>query len=327
MDLVLYEYLVSEYFRVRLLWYSGLHHMKSFFIRIATLFTGAAMLSFALPVFAKPVISTVSPGTASAGIPVTLTATVSSAVSIASCHLYVDLADVGAMDVAGNIASKSFTFPYGGARIAFVFCRDTSSGMSSGANTSIWVTGATETEAPLSGSEPTPTPVPIMAPVAVVGSTSSSLRLIKLACPAEADINDPCKAVYYIDADGARHAFPNSRIFFSWYTNFDGVTEVDQAELSGHALGRNVRYRPGERLVKFMTDPKVYAVGARGELHWVETEEVATALYGADWNTKVDDISDAFHSDYAFGSAVATPTDFSPSEELNVIESIDANIR
>jgi len=311
--------------------------MKSFFIRIAAFFTGAAMLAFALPVFAKPVISTVSPGTASAGLPVTLTATVSSAVSIASCNLYVDLADVGAMDVSGNVASKSFTFPYGGARIAFVFCRDTSGGMASGANTSIWVSGATETEAPLSGSEPTPvvvpepepapTPVLIKTPIVVTGSASSSRRLIKLACPAEADINDPCKAVYYIDADGVRHAFPNSRIFFSWYTNFDGVTEVDRGELSKHVLGRNVRYRPGVRLVKFRTDRKVYAVGARGRLRWVETEAVATALYGADWNTKIDDISDAFHSDYAFGSSVTAPTDFSPSEELNVAESIDANIR
>ena len=57
-------------------------------------------------------------------------------------------------------------------------------------------------------------------------------------------------------------------------------------------------------MVKIQTDPKVYAVAKGGALRWVQTEASATALYGASWNTKVDDLSDAFFADYAIGEQV-----------------------
>ncbi len=294
-------------------------YMHRSVFRLAAVASSAAIFLVASPVFAKPIIGTVSPVSATAGTSLTLSASVSSGIPIQSCNLYVDLADVGEMTVSGSTASKSYTFPFGGSRIAFVFCRDTGSGMSAGANTAIWVTGATETEAPLSVYEPEMTPEPISEPVAS--------KLVKLICPEGADVNDPCKAVYYIDADGKRHAFPNSRVFYSWYENFDAVVEVDQATLATHSLGRNVRYRPGERMVKFTTDQKVYAVSAHGELRWVKTEEVAVSLYGSDWNTKIDDISDAFYTDYSLGEDILSEQSFSPTAVMNSIVEIDADIR
>ncbi len=295
--------------------------MKRLFTRIATLFAGVAMFSFALPVFAKPSIGTVSPVNATAGVAITLSASVNSAQPLESCNLYVDLADVGEMDISGNTASKSFTFPFGGSRIAFVFCRDTSGGINAGPNTSIWVEGATENQAPLDTGSQEPEPEPELI------SEPPASNLVTLECPEGADVNHPCKAVYYIDQENKRHAFPNSRIFFSWYADFDGVAEVSPEALSTYALGRNVRYRPGERMVKFRTDPKVYAVGASGELRWITTEAAAIALYGTDWNTKIDDISDAFYTDYTFGDDIASVDAFSPTAEMNAVADIDANIR
>lgn len=146
--------------------------------------------------------------------------------------------------------------------------------------------------------------------------TISTRDLVKAACASGAKVDDPCKAVYYIGADGKRHAYPNSRVYFSWYQDFNAVRVVSASTLSSYPLGANVTYRPGERMVKFTTDPKVYAVSDGGVLRWVKTEELATSLYGSAWNTKIDDISDAFYTNYVFGAEVVSSTDFSPSKEM-----------
>lgn len=112
-------------------------------------------------------------------------------------------------------------------------------------------------------------------------------------------------AVYFCGADGKRHAFPNQKIHDSWYAgDFAGVYEVQDSVLARIALGRNVTYRPGVRMVKVTTDPKVYAVDANGTLRWIKTEAAAARLYGADWNQKIDDLPDAFFFDYVIGEPV-----------------------
>jgi hypothetical protein len=87
-------------------------------------------------------------------------------------------------------------------------------------------------------------------------------------------------------------------------------------------IGGNITYRPGVRLVKITTDPKVYAVGANGTLRWVQTEGVARDLYGVNWNTMVDDVPDAFFINYRIGAPIASATDFSVSQETANASSI-----
>lgn len=120
-------------------------------------------------------------------------------------------------------------------------------------------------------------------------------------------------AVYYYGNDGRRHAFPNDKAYFTWYTNFNQVQIVSAAQLAQMPLGTNVTYRPGVRMVKFATLNNVYVVGANGLLRWVKTEAIATALYGATWNKMIDDINDAFYANYRFGTDIATASDFVPS--------------
>lgn len=168
--------------------------------------------------------------------------------------------------------------------------------------------------------KPQPTPAP--SEETYSGNVEARM-LIKLACPAGAAIDHPCKAVYYIGADGKRHAFPNSRVFFTWYSNFDGVRAVTAERLGQYMLGLNVTYRPGARMVKFTTDPKVYVVGRGGILRWVKTEALARAYYGDTWNTKIDDIPDAFYTNYTFGADVEAEADFSPSAEVQANITLD----
>lgn len=76
-------------------------------------------------------------------------------------------------------------------------------------------------------------------------------------------------------------------------------------------------------MVKFTTDPKVYVVGRGGVLRWVKTEALARAYYGENWNTKIDDIADAFYSNYAFGSDISAESEFSPTMELSAAPTFD----
>lgn len=112
------------------------------------------------------------------------------------------------------------------------------------------------------------------------------------------------RAVYYCGADGKRYVFPNDKVFFSWYEDFDEVEELTIEEIAAIPLGGNITYRPGVKMVKIKTSPKVYAVDQNGVLRWVRARESAIELYGEDWNQKVDDIPDSFFMDYTEGEAI-----------------------
>lgn len=120
-------------------------------------------------------------------------------------------------------------------------------------------------------------------------------------------------AVYYYHSDGTRLVFPNEKTYFTWYADFSGVKTITDEELAVLTIGGNVTYRPGVRMVKITTDPKVYAIGENRELRWVGSEELATTLYGEDWATMIDDIPDAFFVDYESGNLIDAADDYTPS--------------
>jgi len=136
-----------------------------------------------------------------------------------------------------------------------------------------------------------------------VGAAAQAGDLIKM---------DGLSSIYYLGADGKRYVFPNEATYFSWYSDFSGVVTIPQSELETYPLGANVTMRPGTKLVKITTDPKVYAVEPDGKLVHVPSEATAIALFGADWAKRVVDLSDAFFTNYSVTgnqvSATAYPT-------------------
>ncbi|MFA6447323.1 MAG: hypothetical protein WCW31_03650, partial [Patescibacteria group bacterium] len=132
--------------------------------------------------------------------------------------------------------------------------------------------------------------------------------LVKLADDGKISTQED-SAVYYIGADGKRHAFPNSKVFFTWYADFSGVTVVTASQLASIPLGKNVIYKPGSRMVKFLSLNDTYVVTSGGTLRWVKTEAVATALYGTNWNTMIDDIDDTFFGSYKIGDPINAASD------------------
>lgn len=132
----------------------------------------------------------------------------------------------------------------------------------------------------------------LVAPTGTVNCTAGSL--IKASLP----------SVYYCGADGKRYAFVNDRIFFSWYKNFSGVKIISDADLASIPLGGNATYRPGKKMIKIQSDPKVYVISRGGVLRWVMTEAKARELFGANWNQEIDDVSDAFFVNYTIGAKI-----------------------
>jgi hypothetical protein len=132
-------------------------------------------------------------------------------------------------------------------------------------------------------------------------------------------------AVYYVGADELRYVFPNDRIFFSWYSGFGGVVTVSDSELAAFRIGGNVTYRPGTRLVKIQSDPKVYAVAKGGVLRWMKTEAAASAIFGSGWNKLVDDLSDSFFVNYTVGADISSSDDYDAAAEQGSALNIDSD--
>lgn len=156
------------------------------------------------------------------------------------------------------------------------------------------------------------------------GRTVKAASLTDLADLDPGDLirGESFSAVYYYGKDGFRYVFPNSKTYFTWYDDFDSVKWISDTDLSRIQIGGNVTYKPGVKMIKINTDPKVYAIAPGGELWWVSTEEAAIALYGSNWNTMIDDVPDGFFSNYTkTDNEIEDLDDFDPEE---VEDSVDA---
>lgn len=130
-------------------------------------------------------------------------------------------------------------------------------------------------------------------------------------------------AVYYYGSDGFRYVFPNSSTYNTWYDNFDSVKFISDTDLGKIQIGGNVTYKPGSKMIKINTDPKTYAVAEGGTLRHVGSEDLAVALYGDSWNTMIDDVADAFFSNYTIGDEIEDAADYDVDETMDSVDSIN----
>jgi hypothetical protein len=147
--------------------------------------------------------------------------------------------------------------------------------------------------------------------------------LIKLEC--NATNKAICSAVYYLAKNGKRYVFPTEKIFYSWYGDFSTVRTVTADQLASYVIGGNVTYRPGVKMIKINTDPKVYAVEKGGKLRWVKTEAAASAIYGSEWNTKIDDLPDSFFFDYVISADISSGSDYAKTTATNASPDINTD--
>ncbi len=132
-------------------------------------------------------------------------------------------------------------------------------------------------------------------------------------------------AVYYYGEDGFRYVFPNEKTYFTWYENFDDVTVLTDAELASIQIGGNVTYKPGVKMIKINSDPKTYAVANGGTLRWVSSEAIAIDLYGSAWNTQIDDVPDAYFTNYTIGEPIGENDMYDAAMERDATATISAD--
>ncbi|HVM91017.1 MAG TPA: hypothetical protein VMU11_03930 [Verrucomicrobiae bacterium] len=250
-----------------------------------------------------PVVTGISmPSFSPPGVPVNITASYTDNLGVTGCVLQVNGGLIGPMQISGSqTGTATISYAFGSGSDYYYVTVECSDAAGNLGNKTGQITISDNTG---TGTLPT-------------GTTD---RLVKLVCPSGRviDVNDPCKAVYFVGRDGKRHAFPNEKVYFTWYTNFGGVIELSSSDLAAIPLGVNVTYKPGARLVKFPSANQVYVVTRGGVLRAVKSEAVAMALYGADWNKKVDDISEAFYANYKFGADVNASSDYNAASETSV---------
>ncbi len=114
-------------------------------------------------------------------------------------------------------------------------------------------------------------------------------------------------SVYYFGADGKRYVFPNEKTFKTWFVSFDVIISISNELLSEIPIGGNVTYKPGTRLIKITTDPKVYYVDYNGTLRHIDNESIAKQLWGNTWYTLVDDLPDSYFVNYKMGQPLSSP--------------------
>ncbi len=142
-----------------------------------------------------------------------------------------------------------------------------------------------------------------VAPAGSYSNTVSAGDLIKASGP----------AVYYLGSDGKRYVFPNEKTYKTWYADFGSVKTITDSKLASYPIGGNVTYKPGSKMIKVATDPRVYVIDAKGTLRLIPSEAVAKAIYGTNWAKLVEDIPDAFFVNYKEGADINSAGDFNPA--------------
>ncbi len=123
-----------------------------------------------------------------------------------------------------------------------------------------------------------------------------------------AKANTSGAAVYLVASNGSKYVFPDTKTYFTWYENFDSVVKVSVTELDMYPNGGSVSVRPGSKLVKTPDTAMISAVEPNGVTRHIPTAAVASALYGANWASRVIDLIPGFYTQptYTAGSAVST---------------------
>jgi hypothetical protein len=134
---------------------------------------------------------------------------------------------------------------------------------------------------------------------------AASLILAAPAFAAQGDVVATASSTpFVIDSPNTRLAFPDNLTWQTWGAPL--IKKIEDAAISFWQVHGVVPLREGSALVKFGTDPQVYAVGPNGVLHQIENTALAAKLYGTDWSKKVVSLFTSFWTNYKIGAPIVT---------------------
>ncbi|MCR4313664.1 MAG: hypothetical protein NUV84_00245 [Candidatus Uhrbacteria bacterium] len=243
-----------------------------------------------------PTIAKITPNTGVTGQTVTYSAMVTDNDVLESCSLYIDGEWEKYMMVKRDVVYATLEMDDETQMDLYAKCTDTDGNIVTGATTEVTVSDSSTYVDPD--------------------------VLIKLACEGDVYPNDPCTSVYYYGVDGKRHAFPTEAVFSSWFNDFDDLVILSDTVMANIPLGKNVTFRPGERMVKFSTNT-VYAVSYAGVLRPIANADIAEVLFGGDWVSMIEIVDDVFYGNYRIGATVESSSSFSWSAAKSSTTIID----
>lgn len=130
--------------------------------------------------------------------------------------------------------------------------------------------------------------------------------------------------LYWYAQDSRRYVFPTERTLTTWFPDsLPQIYQLENQELQHISIGGNVTYKPGVRLVKLATDPKIFAIEKGGIMRWIKSESVLEKLYGKNWQEKVDILPDPFFVNYSSGPDIETVEDHNPEIQRSSVNEKD----
>jgi uncharacterized surface protein with fasciclin (FAS1) repeats len=130
-------------------------------------------------------------------------------------------------------------------------------------------------------------------------------------------------AVYILNGN-TRAAFPNQRIFESYNLNFANVQTIPVATLEQYT--KKGKVLSNQALIKSEVSPDVYLISQNDKIRLIENEDVASRLFGADWNQRITTVSAAKLAKYTKLSPITTASERITADNspiLNVYNKMD----
>ncbi|MFA6410062.1 MAG: hypothetical protein WCW26_00590 [Candidatus Buchananbacteria bacterium] len=165
--------------------------------------------------------------------------------------------------------------------------------------------------------------VGLLAMPLTVGAAAVSGDLVKKA-------GSP--AVYYFGADSKLHVFASAAVYSTWYSNFDGVKTLSATEFDAYNFGEIVFPKAGVKLVQavdgetpwHVVNGRVYALSGDGVLRQLMSADVAAALYGSNWESKIIPIPAAIFSQFkSTGAEVSSASSYNVATETATYSTIN----
>ncbi|MFA5022488.1 MAG: hypothetical protein WC508_05425, partial [Patescibacteria group bacterium] len=141
------------------------------------------------------------------------------------------------------------------------------------------------------------------------------------------------QALYYLGSDSKLHNFPSLQVYQTWYSSFAGVKTLSDTEFNSYAFGENVFPKAGVKLVQavdgdtpwHVANPKVYALTGDGILRQIMSADVAVALYGANWESKIIPVPVSTFSQYkSTGADINVAADYNVANETAAYANVNA---
>lgn len=119
----------------------------------------------------------------------------------------------------------------------------------------------------------------------------------------------PSGALYYITENNTRRIFTNDIVLQTWVDSMDQVQQIDDSAIEKIPLEGVMLPKAETVLVRFLSSPKVYFLEETDDkysprLRHVESEKVASLLFGDAWQDYILELDSTFFLRFMFGRSV-----------------------